>query len=405
MKSKKLAYRITIYNYWKAGVKIIKIFKVRLFPTDQQIDMLWKHINTSRFVWNYALDKELEIYKTENKYLSKYDLINMFTTMKYTETYKWLSEISSHTISNVCIDLDKAYKSFFKGNSGIPKFKKKNKCKNSYPVRAENFYFVNNTAVVEKVGKIKIKENKNIPNGKGICKFYNPRIYYENNKWILSFGIECENQTHDLNEYSVGIDLGIKELAVVAYGDKTIIYKNINKTKRVKNLKHKLKHLQKKVARKYETNNRNKLYANQWHKSKNIIKTENEIRKIYKELSNIRHNYIHQTTSEIIKLLPQKIIMENLNVSGMMKNKHLSKSISEACFYEFTKQMKYKAEFNGINFVQAERFYPSSKTCSCCGNIKSNLKLNDRIYICDKCGLKIDRDINASINLMNYSKI
>lgn len=329
----------------------------------------------------------------------------MFIALKKTENYKWLNEVSSHTISNVCIDLDKSYKSFFKNISGKPKFKKKNKCKNSYPVRSDGFYFINNTAVVEKVGKIKIKENKYIQNGKGQCKYSNPRIYYENNKWILSFCIECENQTHNLNEYSVGIDLGIKELAVIAYGDKNKTYKNINKTKRVKTLKHKLKHLQKKVARKYETNNKNNVYENQWHKSNNIIKTEDEIKKIYKELSNIRHNYLHQTTSEIIKLLPQKIIMEDLNVSGMMKNKHLSKSISEQCFYEFTKQMKYKAELNGIDFIQVDRFYPSSKTCSCCGNIKSNLKLNDRVYICDKCGLKIDRDINAAINLMNYSKV
>ena len=148
-----------------------------------------------------------------------------------------------------------------------------------------------------------------------------------------------------------------------------------------------------------------KVYEDKWHKSNNILKTEEQIRKIHNKLSNIRKNYIHQTTHEIIEIKPKKIVMENLNVSGMMKNKHLSKAIQEQCFYEFIRQVKYKCEWNGIEFEQADRFYPSSKTCSCCGHVKKNLKLKDRIYVCDKCGTIIDRDVNAAINLMNYPKI
>ena len=238
-----------------------------------------------------------------------------------------------------------------------------------------------------------------------MCKFSNPRICYENNKWILSFGIECNNQAFELNDFSIGIDLGIKETAVVSFEDKSLIFKNINKTKRVKNLKRKLKHLQRKVSRKYHTNNKNNTYECKWFKSNNILKTEEQIRKIYAKISNIRKNYNHQTTHKLVSLLPKRVVMEDLNISGMMKNRHLSKAIQEQCFYEFIRQMKYKCEWLGIEFIQADRFYPSSKTCNHCGNIKKDLKLSDRTYICEHCGFTIDRDLNAAMNLANYSKV
>ena len=384
---------------------MIKGFKIRLFPNEKQEQLLWKHINVSRFVWNYALSVLIERYKNGESYLNKIQTRDMFKNMKKTEEYSWLKEISSHTIGNVCIDLDKAYTNFFKKISNKPKFKKKGKCRNSFPVRCDNLYFINNCANIEKIGKIKYQTNYDLPQGRNVCKFTNPRICFENNKWILSFGMECDNQAQELNDFSLGIDLGIKDLAVIAYDDKSKKFKNINKTKRVKNLKSKLKHLQRKVSRKYLTNQNKKVYEDKWHKSNNILKTEEQIRKLYNKLSNIRKNYIHQTTHKIITIKPKRVIMENLNVSGMMKNKHLSKAIAEQCFYDFIRQMKYKCEWNGIEFNQVDRFYPSSKTCSCCGHIKKNLKLKDRIYTCDGCGSIIDRDINAAINLMRYSKV
>ena len=384
---------------------MIKGFKVRLFPNEIQTQLLWKHINVSRFVWNYALAEQLNRYKNGEKHLNKYGMRDMFIVLKQTQEYSWLKEVSAHTIGNVCIDLDKAYTSFFKKISSKPKFKKKNKCKNSFPVRCETVYFANDCVNIEKIGKIKYQSDRELPQGRNVCKFTNPRIAFENNKWILSFGMECENQTRELTDLSVGIDLGIKELAVVAYGDNHKVYKNINKSKRVKTLKHKLVHLQRKVSRKYETNNKNKVYDTKWYKSNGILKTEEQIRKIYNQLSNIRKNYTHQTTHEIISLLPKRIVMEDLNVSGMMKNKYLAKAISEQMFYEFIRQMKYKCEYNGIEFVQVDRFYPSSKTCHKCGCIKHDLKLSDRTYICSECGEVIDRDLNAAINLANYSKV
>ena len=169
-------------------------------------------------------------------------------------------------------------------------------------------------------------------------------------------------------------------------------------------LKHKLIHLQRKLDRKYKTNNVLNIYDKKYYKSNNIIKVENQIRQVYNQLFNIRTNYIHQITHEIVSLFPRRIVMENLNITGMMKNKHLSKAIGEQCFYSFIQKMKYKCEWNGIEFVQADRFYPSSKSCSGCGCIKSDLKLSDRTYVCKECGLVIDRDLNAAINLSNYSK-
>ena len=162
-------------------------------------------------------------------------------------------------------------------------------------------------------------------------------------------------------------------------------------------MKH-IKHLQRSVSRKYEANK----IGNKYNKTKNIERYEAKLRKLYERLSNIRANYIHQSTSKLIKLLPSKVVMEDLNISGMMKNKHLAKSIQEQCLHEWIRQMQYKCEWNGIEFVQADRFYPSSKTCSNCGCVKRNLKLKDRTFVCDECGFTIDRDYQAALNLMRY---
>jgi putative transposase len=384
---------------------MIKSLRMRILPNQEQEQLLWKHTNASRFIWNWGLAYQENLFKIGEKHLSGYSLKKVLTQLKQQEDYKWLNDVSSQTLSNTILDLDSAYKRFFNKVSGRPKFKKKSKVKPKFPVRCDSFYFINNCVNIEKIGKIKFQTNYNLPQGKNVCKFSNPRICYENNKWILSFGIECNNQAFELNDFSIGIDLGIKKLAVVSFEDKSLVFKNINKTKRVKNLKRKLKHLQRKVSRKYHTNNKNNTYESKWFKSNNILKTEEQIRKIYAKISNIRKNYNHQTTHTLVSLLPKRVVMEDLNVSGMMKNRHLSKAIQEQCFYEFIRQMKYKCEWLGIEFIQADRFYPSSKTCNHCGNIKKDLKLSDRTYICEHCGFTIDRDLNAAMNLANYSKV
>lgn len=371
---------------------MIKSIKIRLLPTKEQELLMLKSIGCSRFAYNWALNRANEMYKNGDKY-SMANIRKEFTQLKKQEDFKWLNEVSNTMMVESMRNLDKAFKSFFKKKSGYPKFKSKRKSSKSFYVRYEHLYFKDNVCNIEKIGKVKFKTNYDIPD----CKYSNPHCSYDGKYWYLSFGFEVEeNQTTLNKDLSVGIDLGVKELAVVNVLDEPI--KNINKTKKVKQLKKRLKRLQKQVSRKYEVNKK----GNQFIKTKNIMKLEKQIKLITRKLSNIRKNHIHQATSQIIKLKPYRVVMEDLNVRGMMKNKHLAKAIQEQCFYEFIRQMKYKCEFNGIQFVQVDRWYPSSKTCSCCGSIKQNLKLKDRVYKCDECGLEIDRDKNASINLGNY---
>ena len=375
---------------------MMKSVKIRLLPTKEQEILMFKSIGCSRFAYNWALNRCNELYQQGVKY-NMSNIRKEFTQLKKQDEFKWLNEVSSMTMVESMRNLDKAFKQFFKTKQGYPKFKTKRKSRQSFYVRHEHLYFLDNVCNIEKIGKVKFKTNYDIPKGRNICRFSNSYCSFDGKYWYLSFGMEVEeNQTTLNNNLSIGIDLGIKDLAVVNVLDKPI--KNINKTKRVKRLKKRLKRLQRQVSRKYEANKQ----GNKFVKTNNIIKLEKRIKLLHRKLSNIRNNHIHQATNKIIKLKPYRVVMEDLNVKGMMKNKHLSEKISEQCFYEFIRQMKYKCEFNGIQFVQADRFYPSSKTCSCCGNIKNDLKLKDRIYKCDKCGLVIDRDKNASINLGNY---
>lgn len=372
-----------------------KSLKIRLLPTEQQELLMLKAIGCSRFTYNWALNRCNELYKQGIKY-NMSDIRKEFTQLKKQEEFKWLNEVSNTTMVEAMRNLDKAFKTFFKTKKGYPKFKSKRKSKQSFYVRYDNLYFKKGICNIEKVGKIKFKTNYNIPN----CKYSNPYCSYDGKYWYLSFGVEVEeNQTTLNKDLSIGIDLGIKDLAIVNCLDKPI--RNINKTKRVKVLKKRLRRLQRQVSRKYEANR----CGNKFVKTNNIIKLEDQIKLLHRKLSNIRNNHIHQATSKIIKLNPYRIVMEDLNIVGMMKNKHLSKAIAEQGFYEFIRQIKYKCEFNGIEFIQVDRWYPSSKTCSCCGNVKQDLKLKDREYVCDKCGLVIDRDKNASINLGNYGLV
>ena len=374
---------------------MIKSVKIRLLPNEEQEVLMFKSIGCSRFAYNWALNRCNELYRQGVKY-NMSNIRKEFTQLKKQDEFKWLNEVSNTTMVESMRNLDSAFKRFFKTKKGYPKFKTKRKSRQSFYVRYDSLYFLDDICNIEKIGKVKFKTNYNIPKGRNICKFSNPYCSFDGKYWYLSFGFEVEeNQTTLNNDLSVGIDLGIKNLAVVNVLDKPI--ENINKSKKVRKLKKRLKRLQKQLSRKYEANKQ----GNKFIKTNNIIKLEKRIKLLHRKLSNIRNNHIHQATNKIIKLKPYRVVMEDLNVKGMMKNKHLSKAIQEQGFYEFIRQMKYKCEFNGIQFIQADRYFPSSKLCSCCGSIKKDLKLKDRVYKCD-CGLEIDRDKNASINLGNY---
>ena len=372
---------------------MIKSVKIRLLPTKEQEILMFKSVGTARFAYNWGLDRWQELYKEGIKANSK-DIKKEFNnTIKKKQEYKWLFYVSGQITSQAFKDLQNAFNKFFNNQAKYPKFKSKKVSKQSFYVRYDRMNIKDNTVNIEKVGRVKFTTNYDIPI---LDKYNNPRCSYDGKYWYLSFGYEQgENQVELNKDLSIGIDLGVKDLANVNCLDKPI--KNINKSKEVKRLKKKLKRLQRQCSRKYEMNKEGLKFI----KTENIIKLEKEIKLIHRRLTNIRNNHIHQATNRIIKLKPIRIVIEDLNISGMMKNKHLSEKIQEQKLYEFIRQIKYKCEFNGIEFVKADRFFPSSKMCSSCRNIKKDLKLSDRIYKCE-CGLEIDRDKNASINLSNY---
>lgn len=377
---------------------MIKGFKIRIYPTKEQEKLIWKHIGACRFIWNYMLDLQIERHKNGEKHLSGFDMIKLLTPLKQDGEYAWLKEVSNTSLQRTCSTLAEDYNNFFKKHSGFPKFKSRKRSKPSFPVCCEKFYFDGSTVQIQKLGRVKYKSDFEFPQGRG-HKFSNVRISFINGKYMLSFGMEGENQAPKLTGNVMGIDLGIKDLAVVVCGDKQLVFHNINKSKQVRELKHKLRHTQRTISRKYEAS---KARTGRYEKTRNIEREEDKLRKLYARLTNIRHNYLHQTTAALIAMLPCTVVMEDLNVTGMMRNKHLSKVIAEQCFYEFIRQMQYKCEWSGIRFVQADQFYPSSKTCSCCGSIKHGLKLSERTYVCNSCGFIIDRDLNAAINLSRY---
>jgi putative transposase len=312
--------------------------------------------------------------------------------LKKKNEYRWLNEVSGKVASQSFQDLQIAYSNYFKGITRHPKFKTKRRSKKSFYVRYDAIKFNDGKVNIEKIGKVSYKTNYDIPN---LPKYSAPSCSYDGKYWYLSFGFEQEPIKNELTDISIGIDVGVKTLAICSNGMK---FENINKTKRIRNLNKKLKRLQRRCSKKYECNKQGQKFV----KTNNIIKLEKQIKLIHRTLNNIRKNYIHQTTNKIVKTKPSRVVMETLNIQGMMKNKHLAKSITEQCLFEFKSQMKYKCQFNGIEFIEADRWYPSSKTCSKCGHIKSKFSLSERTYICEECGCVIDRDYNASINLSRY---
>ena len=366
--------------------------KVRLYPSEIQEKKLWQSVGTARFIYNWTLSKQEENYKNGGKFISDGILRKELTKLKKNEL-NWLNEVSNNVAKQAVKDACNAYKRFFTGLADKPRFKSKRKSKKSFyndniKLKVKENRLVN----IEKVGWI--KTNEQLPIG---VKYSNPRISYDNKYWYISVGIEKEEVKEDLTDVSLGIDLGLKILAICSDGT---VFKNINKSNVVRKIEKRLKRLkrlQRQVSRKYEQNKKGKEYV----KTKNIIKLEKQIQQVHRRLANIRNNYLHKTTTSIVKTKPYRVVIEDLNVKGMMKNKHLSDAIRKQGFYEFKRQLEYKCKFRGIELVVADRFYPSSKTCSQCGKVKKDLKLKDRVYKCS-CGLSIDRDLNASINLSRY---
>ena len=383
---------------------MIKTIRVMLIPNNNQKTKLFQYANTARFAYNWALGREKENYKNGGKFLSDGDLRKEFTQLKKTEEYSWLNEVSNNVTKQSIKDACNAYKRFFKGYSKFPKFKSRKYSIPSFYQDNVKIKFTETHVKVEgfttskrknkqKINWIRLSEHNRIPTD---CKYTNPRIKYNGLNWWITVGVEYEDSTTIPSNDGIGIDLGIKDLAICSDGAK---YKNINKSQKIKKLEKQKRRLQRSISRSYEKNKKGESYC----KTNNVIKKEKLLLKRNHRLTNIRKNYLNQTISEIVNRKPRFICIEDLNVSGMMKNRHLSKAVQEQGFFWFRKQLEYKCSDKGIQLIVADRFYPSSKLCSCCGNIKKDLKLSDRVYRC-ACGNMIDRDFQASINLKTYGE-
>lgn len=382
--------------------------KIKLKPTKEQEVLFWKSAGVARWAYNYFISESEAHYNEFLKGNKDTKTINEGEIRKYINnilkktTHTWLKEVGSNVMKQAVKDANLARSRWFEGISNKPKFKSRRKSKISFYVNYESLKRTKDGFQGEKIGAVKTCQH--LPKLQSGQKYSNPRISFNGKNWFLSVGYECDFKPLELTDESLGIDVGISKLAVCSDGE---VKKNINKTKKVKHLKRKLKREQRKLSHKLENNiksydkNRKPIYEVPLKDMKNIQKQNQTIRNLYKRLGDIRTNHLHQSSNEIVKTKPSRIVMESLNIKGMMKNRHLSKAIAEQNLYEFKRQVQYKCKKYGIEFVEADKWFPSSKTCSCCGQIKSDLKLKDRLFICE-CGFKMDRDLNASINLANY---
>jgi len=372
---------------------MITALKVRLEPNNKQLSKLFQSAGTARWAYNWTLARQEENYKNGGKFIKDGDLRKELTQLKQTEELKWLNDYSNNITKQAIKDSCDAYYKFFKGLSEKPRFKSRKKSQPKFYQDTEKIKFQDGKVRLEKIGWVTLSETDRIPEN---VKHTNPRVKQDGLNWYVTVGIEAVQEPIELTGESIGIDVGVKDLAICSNIEKP--YKNINKTKKIKKIEKKLRRLQRKVSSKYEKNKEGRSYV----KTSNIIKLEKNIRKAHKKLDNIRTDYKHKVTTEIVKTKPSRIVMESLNISGMMKNKHLSKAIAQQGLFEFKTMLQYKSNKHGIEFVEADKWYPSSKTCSECGYVKTKLSLSEREYRCEYCGIEIDRDRNASINLSRY---
>ena len=383
---------------------MVKAIKVMLIPNNVQNTKMFQYAGAARFAYNWALAREKENYEKGGRFIPDTELRREFTRLRNSDEYAWLRNVSNNVTKQAVKDACTAYKNFFKGLQGYPRFKSR---KRSIPkfyqdnikirftdthVKFEGFSS-SKKKNKQKLNWVRLAERGRIPTD---AKYMNPRVSFDGINWWISVCVESTDCRMQLSESGIGIDLGIKELAVCSDGSR---YRNINKTQTVKKLEKRRGRVQRSISRKYKKNKEGGSYC----KTKNIIKSEKLLLKVNHRLTNIRKNYLHQTTSEIVNRKPRFICIEDLNVGGMMKNRHLSKAVQDQGFFEFRKQLEYKCNAGGIRLITADRFYPSSKLCSCCGAIKKDLKLSDRVYKC-VCGNVMDRDLQAALNLRVYGE-
>lgn len=423
---------------------MIKSIRVQLLPNNKQKTKLFQFAGAARYAYNWALNRQMDHFCEGHKIQTDSALRKEFTVLRHAEENKWLQDVSNNVTKQAIKDLCIAYKNFFRkqkqpgyikytskkiahcnriGKSltvydmnGHPKFRSKKNGDFRFYQDNVKIQFTETHVKLEslagsrrknrqRLNWIRLAERNRIP---VLAKYTNPRIAFDGERWWLSVGIQTARKLKPLRGLSfayrkrryirsegIGIDLGIKDLAVLSDATKV---RNINKTRAIRRLKKKRRRLQRQVSRKYQMNKKGDRYC----KTSNLIKSEKQLLRINHRLANIRQNHVHQTTTAIIKRKPSFVCLEDLNIRGMMKNRYLSEKIQEQNLYEFRRQIEYKAHWTKIPVIIADRWYPSSKTCVICGHVKKDLNLSERMYVCPVCGNVIDRDFQAALNLKRY---
>lgn len=382
---------------------MIRGYRIKIFPKEEQKKMIHKSFGCTRFIYNWCIDRISENYNKTKKTLSSIELQKEIVILKKQIEYSWLNEVSANMLKQVTIDCSNAYKRWFKlikqnnNIKGKPRYKSR-KSKQNCPTRTDRMTFNGRYVHLEKIGNVKLSKVKIDLDG----KLMNARLNFDGIDYWLSFSVEYKDiQLEEKPKTEpIGIDLGLKTLVYCSNG-------NTYEKPHTKMIDKKIKHLQRRISKIYQPmidyckETRTKFST--LKKSNNLTKLEKELRKYQIRKTNILDSNIHRITSDLIKINPEKIVIEDLNVKGMMSNHKLARSIQSSKFYEIRRQLMYKCKNNNIELTVADRFYPSSKTCSSCGNIKDDLKLKDRVYRCPQCGTIIDRDLNAAINLSRIS--
>lgn len=391
---------------------------VRLQPNKEQESLFFQFAGTNRFAWNKSKDFYDTLFREKGEYATIQQMIEHLQDLKHNNPeYEWLNHIPEAITKQAIKDLKKAYQKAYSDRKKnqkkskhnkesdydycMPNFKKKGKCKESFYQRTDSIHKTDDTHIkitgIAKPVKCTALRGVALPE-----HIQNPRITFDGKYWYLSYSYEIcdEDVITDSDRDNLGIDLGIKDFAITSDG---IHYPNINKSSEIKRLRKRLKHIQRQISRKYEANASYDSKGNKiFHKTNNIKKLEQQERLIYRRIRNIQQNFMYSVVNDVLKTKAQNITLEDLNVRGMLQNPKLAKSIQEERLYEFRRTMTYKCERAGINLTIADRFFPSSKLCSCCGYKKTDLKLTDRKWTCPNCGKHHDRDENAAINLENY---
>ncbi|WCK54304.1 RNA-guided endonuclease TnpB family protein [Aneurinibacillus sp. Ricciae_BoGa-3] len=374
-----------------------KAYKTEIILNEKQCQKAHQTLGVCRYVYNLYLSTNKAYYEKEKKFLSGMDFSKWLNNEYTKEKDQWIKLVSSKAVKQAVMNGEKAFIRFFKGWSKFPKFKKKKNqdVKAYFPKNNPTDWTVERHRIkIPTLGWVRLKEYGYIPDN---AKVSSGTISYKAGRFFVSVLCEVEFVNSQINPHvGVGVDVGVKHFAVCS---NHTVFKNINYTTKIKKVEKSLKRQQRKLSRKYEYKKKRGEPC-----YKNIQKQIAMIQKLHVRLANIREEYVRYVVNALVKAKPKYITIEDLNVKGLMKNRHLADSIRKQKFYRFKEWLTSKCNEYGIELRMVSRFYPSSKACSCCGYKKNKLSLSERIFKCDSCGVELDRDFNASLNLKNATE-